>query len=378
LTAPFVSERLAALRQRQLLRVPRILEYVDAVTARCDGEERLVFCGNDYLGLRRDPRVIEGARESARFGAGAGSSRLIAGSLGLHSALEEELADWLGVPAALLCPTGYQANGALIGGLAGRGDRVVSDALNHASIIDACRLSRAEVVVAPHGQTIEDLGGAGQRFVVLEGLYSMDGDRGALSHWAGQPGWMLVDEAHSLGVLGPGGRGVCDEQGVVPLARVGTFGKAFGAHGAFIATDRDTRSLVVNAGRPYVFTTGAPPPSVGAARAALRVVASAEGEQLRRTLEASSRRFRTEVRGLGCSVLGDADSPIVPVVVGSEERALRLAEQLWRRGIFAGAIRPPTVAPGTCRIRFTLSAAHHPRQIDRALQALRDALEEPG
>lgn len=396
---PFVSDRLAALAAADLLRDPPVVETSDGVTGRVNGREAVVLCSNDYLGLRCDPRVRAGAIEALEQGAGAGSSRLIAGSLPIHRALEDEIADWMGTEAALLCSSGYQANQALIGALTGAGDLIVSDALNHASLIDACRLSRASVHRVPHsdvdavhqvlGVAARPASGPGtspasppsdtpnRAFVLGEGLYSMDGDRGPVAGWhaaATEVGaHLLVDEAHAVGVLGPQGRGTCAEVDVHPLARVGTLGKAFGAHGAFIATDAATRALIVNAGRAYVFSTAVAPAVAGAARAALRIIRSDEGAARRARVLSLARRLAEGAADLGFDLAAydlDAPTPIVPVVLGSPARAIAVAAALLDRGVYAKAIRPPTVPPGTSRIRFTLSAAHTEEHVDRALKAL--------
>ncbi len=370
--AAFLTERLQALRDAQLFRDPPTVEGLDGVRGRVRGRDVVVFCSNDYLGLRQHPAVVAGATAALEEGGGSGSSRLIAGSLPVHRRLEEALAAWLDVPAALVLTSGYHANLAVLGALGGRGDRIVSDALNHASIIDGCRLARAEVVRVPHGD-VEAARAAvaseGETFVVGEGLYSMDGDRGPVAGWSQAGGHLVVDEAHAIGVFGPAGRGVCAEAGVEPLARVGTFGKAFGAHGAFVAGSTELRELVLNTGRTFVFTTGLPPAAAGAALAGLGVVASDEGAERRARLAAVSRRLRTGLAERG-PVLGDADSPIVPWVVGPAERAMACSAALLEAGIFATAIRPPTVAPGTCRIRFTASADHTDDDVDRLLAAV--------
>ncbi len=380
MTPDFVLRRLERIHERGLHRDPPIVETADGVRGRVRGRDVRLFCSNDYLGLRTDPRVTAAAGAAAeRYGAGSGSSRLIAGSLPVHAELEEALADWLGVGGVLVVPSGYQANLALLGALPERGDRIVSDRLNHASIIDGCRLSRAEVKRVAHGD-VDAVRAAVQpgSFVIGEGLYSMDGDRGPVRGWASAGGWLLVDEAHSVGIFGPAGRGVCAEEGVEPLARVGTFGKAFGGHGAFIATDAGTRDLLVNTGRTHIFTTGLPPAAAGAALAALAVVRSDEGEDLRGRLAALARRLRQGLRGLGLEPGGDEDAPIVPVVLGDEARAMAASSRLLEAGFYATAIRPPTVAAGTCRIRFTLSARHGAADVDALVDALGKALDEPG
>ena len=381
----FVADRLHEIDAAGLRRRPPTVHTVDGVTGTVDGREVVLMCSNDYLGLRLHPTVTAAAGEAARtYGAGSGSSRLIAGSLPIHDALEADLADWLGTEAALVCSSGYQANLALIGGLTKRGDRVVSDGLNHASLIDGCRLAHARARVAPHGDLAaiekflrEGVPKDGAKFLLGEGLYSMDGDRGPAAAWvdsAEEAGaHVLMDEAHAVGVLGPEGRGVAAEAGVADrvLVRVGTFGKAFGAHGAFLACDRGVRELIVNRGRTYIFTTGLPPAAVGAAHASLRLLRSQEGEDLRGTLHARVRRFRRGLADLGLGG-GDLDdgAPIVPVMVGEADRAMALYRALLNAGVYAMAIRPPTVPAGTCRIRFTLSARHDDVHVDRALEAL--------
>ena len=383
--APFVRDRLAALRAASLFRDPPEVETADGVHGAVGGRAATLFCSNDYLGLRLDPRVRRAAAEAAeRYGAGSGSSRLIAGSLPIHRELEAAVADWMGTRAALVCSSGYQANIALLQALAGRHDRVYSDALNHASLIDGCRLAQARVRKVAHGDIegldaalTEDAGSSGERFVLGEGLYSMDGDRGPVAAQAAvaarHGAWLLVDEAHAIGVLGPGGRGVCAEQGVSPLARVGTFGKALGSHGAFIATDPETRDLIVNAGRTYIFTTGLPPASAGAALEAIRIARSDEGDDRRSRVLAHARRVSEAATELGFGLPGidrASPGPIVPVVFGAADLALEAAATLLDAGVYAKAIRPPTVPAGTCRLRITVSASHTDADIEQLLDAL--------
>ncbi len=375
----FLSRRLALIERAGRFRSPPDVVTRDGVRGRVRGRDVVLFCSNDYLGLRCDSAVVRGGVEAAQaWGAGSGSSRLIAGSLPVHRRLEEAVAGWLGTEAALVLPTGYQANLALLGALGRSADRIVSDGLNHASIIDGCRLARADVVRTEHADPPGVAAAlreppTGEQFVVGEGLYSMDGDRGPVAGWAeacSGRGWLLVDEAHAVGVFGPEGAGVCAEQGVQPLARMGTFGKALGAHGAFVAGSAELRSLLVNTGRSYIFTTALPPASAGAALASLAIVRSERGAALRERLAGLSRRLREGLKDAGYDVLGDADSPIVPVVVGSADRAMARYEELLEAGVYAMAIRPPTVPVGTCRIRFTVSAAHSEADVDRLLRAM--------
>jgi 8-amino-7-oxononanoate synthase len=380
----FVSERLSLIHERGLHRSPPILETSDGVRGRVDGREALLFCSNDYLGLRLDPRVREAAAEGAdRYGGGTGSSRLIAGTLPIHRELEEALARWLGTEATLLCSSGFQANISLLQGLAGVDDMLFSDSLNHASIIDGCRLSRASHKVIRHGDRdflsrALALAPGGQRFVIGEGLYSMDGERGDIAGWvaardAAGAGTthVLVDEAHAIGVLGEKGRGAASEMGLdgALLARVGTLGKALGAHGAFIASDASTIDLLRNTSA-YIFTTGLAPAPAAAGLRALQIVSSDEGQELRGSLARLSNRFRDGAQAQGFELAGDPGVPIVPLILGGAARAMSFFSRLLDEGIFAMAIRPPTVRRGSCRIRITLSAAHKEEDVDAALGAL--------
>ncbi len=378
----FATERLGEIEAAGLLRRPPAIEATSPTKGRVRGREVTLFCSNDYLGLRLDSRVRRAAADAAEeYGGGAGSSRMIAGTLPIHERLEAAFADWLGTDAALVFPSGYQANLALLQGLARAGDRIVSDALNHASIIDGCRLSRASVAVVPHGDRKAATaalteGDFGERFFVGEGLYSMDGDRGDVKRWmwsvhdAG--GHLLVDEAHALGVVGPRGAGTTAERGAGHLARarVGTFGKALGGGGAAIATDAATRELLLNSGRTYIFTTGLVPAAAGAALEGIRIARSDEGEELRARLRGHARRVWNALVDAGWTVPGDEDTPIVPVIVGGADAAMALYERLLDAGTYAMAIRPPTVPDGTCRLRVTLSAAHTDADVDALLHAV--------
>lgn len=321
-----------------------------------DGRPVVVFSSNDYLGLAQHPEVVAAWR-----GAGAGSARLIAGDRPLHHALEAALSEWLGRPATLFS-SGWHANLAAITTLAGRGDRIASDRLNHASIVDAVRLSRAEKAILPH---LSPQIPAGTRLAVVEGLYSMEGDTPELAAYRGEH-WLMVDEAHAVGALGPKGRGAAAAQGVEPDVVVGTLGKALGAYGAFVVGPPELRELLLSRGRTFIFTTGLPEPVARAALAALRLADDAR----RQRLAANVRRLRQGLEQLGLTALGHAH--IVPVVLGSSTMAV--ARALLDAGFHAPGIRPPTVPAGTERIRFTVSAAHTPEQIDRLLDALDAAL----
>lgn len=333
----------AAGRERRI----RTLVPTGPTTGFLDGEPVIVACSNDYLGLAWDPEVRRAAR-----GGGTGGSRLISGARPVHAALEEAVGEWLG-RSVLLFNSGYHANLAVFSTLADEGDVVVSDAANHASIIDGLRLSRAQRVIAPHGGPYSP----DATLIAMEGLYSMDGDIPRFGEVPRGPLW-VVDEAHAIGCLGPAGRGACPDADVV----VGTFGKAFGAAGAFAAGPPEMRELLVNAGRSFIFTTALPEPVAAMALAGLR----AATDERRERLALHTSRFRRALQDYGWRPLGDAH--IVPVVTG--ERTMMLAEQLRTHGVFAPGIRWPTVPVGSERIRFTISSEHTSEQLDRIVEAL--------
>lgn len=348
-----LSQRLIDIEQAGRRRSLSPLTMTGPTTGIRDGRAVTVFCSNDYLGLSWHPDVV-----AAWQGRGVGSARLISGDRPVHHALEEALSEHYGRPATLLS-SGYHANLALLSTLLQRGDRVASDALNHASIIDGIRLSRADRVILPH-DTPGDIP-AGTTLAVTEGLFSMDGDIPALSAWQGEH-WLMVDEAHAFGVLGPEGRGAAAAQGIEPDFIVGTFGKAIGAYGAFVIGPPSLRSLLISTGRAFIFTTGLPSPVAAAALAGLRCADDA----LRGQLAENVARLRGGLSDLGLPALGDAH--IVPVVL--REATMPVAEALLDAGYYAAGIRPPTVAPGAERIRLTLSAAHTADQIDGLLDVL--------
>lgn len=346
-----VAELAAAGRRRRL----RTLTPTGPTTALLGGDEVIVACSNDYLGLAWRDQVRDAAR-----GGGSGSSRLIAGDRPVHHQLEEAIEAWLGRPATLFT-SGFQANLGVLGAVLGRGHVVGSDALNHASIIDGLRLCRAERRILPHadpGAIPDDLDA-----IVVEGLYSMDGDIPPLADYPHGP-WLLVDEAHAIGAIGPDGRGAAAAAGVLPDIRIGTFGKALGAHGAFVEGPPELRELLINQARSFIFTTGLPEPVAAMALAGLRLMR--REPELRERLALRSARLRQGLMDLGWEPLGQAH--IVPVVVGPEVMAID--QRLHAAGVFAAGIRAPTVAPGTERIRFTVSAEHTETQIDRILDAM--------
>lgn len=326
-----------------------------------EGQAVVSFASNDYLGLARHPSVVAAARHAVeRWGAGAGSARLVAGGRPLHRQLEAELAVWKSAEAAVLFATGYAANLGVLQALAGPGVTVVSDRLNHASIVDGCRLSRADIVVTPHADVaaVERAVAAapGRVLVVTESVFSMDGDVAPVADLVAlcshHGALLVVDEAHAvLGPELPPGDG--------PVLRVGTLSKALGSLGGFAAGPGALCDLVVNRARTFVFTTASTPADTAAALAALKVARSPEGDALRARLRCHVERLRP-----------GHPSPVVPVVVGDEEAALAASAALLDLGLLVPAIRPPTVPAGRSRLRISLTAAHTTEQVDRLLDAL--------
>jgi 8-amino-7-oxononanoate synthase len=329
------------------------------------------FASNDYLGLatRRPPADDPGA----------GASRLLGGDRPVHAALEETAAALVGLPAALAFSSGYAANVGVLSSLAGAGDLIVSDALNHASIIDGARLSRAQVAVVPHGN-VDAVAAAlrrrppgGRAFVVTESYFSMDADSPDLAALRAacdaEGAALVVDEAHALGVLGPEGRGLCVAGGVVPDVLVGTFGKAFGAAGAFVAGSETLVAWLWNRARSFVFSTGMSPLVAAAALDAIRC--SLAEPQRRERVAAVGRQLRHGLTSAGLEVLGYGH--IVPWVVGDARRALWWAEELQARGVMVRAVRPPSVPAGTARLRLTVTASHESADIEQLVAAVLDA-----
>jgi 8-amino-7-oxononanoate synthase len=325
-----------------------------------DGRSVVTFASNDYLGLGSHPHVIAGARSALdRWGAGAGAARLIVGSRPVHSQLERALADWKGTEKALLFPTGFAANLGVLSVFGTAGALICSDEFNHASIVDGCRIARADVAVYPHrdlGALESLLGGSRRPIVVTDAVFSMDGDESPLREIARlcrrYEALLVVDEAHS--VLGPQLSSAACE-----MIRVGTLSKFLGAMGGFAAGPAPLVDLLINRARPFIYTTASSPADAGAALAAIGVVRSEEGARLRARLRAHIDR-----------IAPGHPSPIVPVVIGGEDAALLASEELLRRGFLVPAIRPPSVPVGTSRLRVTVSAAHTEEQVDSFTEAL--------
>jgi glycine C-acetyltransferase/8-amino-7-oxononanoate synthase len=382
-----VAARLEELRERGLYRRLRLIEGPQGPRVLLSGREVLLLCSNDYLGLAADQRVREAAAEAAlRWGAGAGASRLISGNMQPHRELETRLAAFKGYERALLFGSGYLANMGTIAALAGPGEIVFSDELNHASIIDGCRLARAETVVYRHNDTehLESLlreSAGTPALIVTDGVFSMDGDVAPLPELLElarrHEARLMVDEAHATGAIGPGGRGAVAAAGLSGEVDVvvGTLGKALGSYGAYVCTSAETVDYLVNRARPFIFSTAPPPPAVGAARAALGVL-EAEPERVDR-LAANARALR-EALGAEGLIAGASTTQIVPVMVGEAEPTMDLCERALERGVFAQGIRPPTVPEGSSRLRFTVMASHEPEELRQAAHQVGEAAREIG
>jgi 8-amino-7-oxononanoate synthase len=381
-----LTRELDALTHAGLRRALRPVQRRSGAQVLVDGRPAVDFSSNDYLGLATDPRLAAAAA-TAMFddGTGAGAARLITGDHPRHRALEQELARYKQTDAALLFGSGYLANVGTIPALVGRGDAIYADALNHASLIDACLLSRAERRVFAHrdmaqleAALIADQGRVRRRLIIVDGVFSMDGDLAPLDQIVSLArtygAWTYVDDAHGTGVLGESGRGSAEYWGVENDIDVvmGTLGKAFGVAGAFIAGSRTLVEYLINRARSFVFTTATPPALSAAAAAALRIARAEPGRRDR--LRDVARRLRAGVAALGRPVDGDSTGHIIPVAIGAADEAVRVGAALRERGYLVGAVRPPTVPIGTSRLRITASAAHSDAQVDGLLTALADTL----
>jgi glycine C-acetyltransferase/8-amino-7-oxononanoate synthase len=382
-----IADRLEELRDRGLYRRLRLISGPQGPRVTLDGREVLLLCSNDYLGLANHPRVRGAAADAAmRWGAGAGASRLISGNMQPHGRLERRLASFKGYESALLFGSGYLANTGTITALAGRGTVVFSDELNHASIIDGCRLSRAETFVYRHRDLehlawgLREAGGRGS-LIVTDGVFSMDGDLAPLPQLAGlarEHGCrLMVDEAHATGALGPGGRGsvaaagLSDEVDVV----VGTLGKALGSYGAYVCASRELTDYLVNTARSFIFSTAPPPPVAAAALAALELL-EARPQRIG-DLHANAATLRSALAAEGLAV-GNSATQIIPVQAGDAARTMELSERVLERGVFAQGIRPPTVPEGTSRLRFTVMSTHRSEELERAAKLVGGAARELG
>ncbi len=375
-----LKPNLKSRRKAGLYRQRIVLEGPQGVEPIIQGRSYLAFCSNDYLGLANHPDVIAAFKKAAtEFGLGSGASHLVVGHSYHHHALEEELADFTGRERALLFSTGYMANLGVATALAGRDDSLFADRLNHASLVDAGLLSRARLLRYRHGD-IESLEKQlnsvhhGRKLVLTDGVFSMDGDMAPLKEIVAcatrVDGWLMVDDAHGLGIVGASGRGTLEEQGLgaddVPIL-MGTLGKGFGTFGAFVAGSEALIETLIQQARSYVYTTALPPAVAAATRTSLHLV---RGESWRREhLRSLVNRFHAGLRELALPV-PESMTPIQPLILGDSRRAVEVGRSLQDRGILVTPIRPPTVPRGTARLRITFSAAHEEKNVDRLLEAL--------
>jgi glycine C-acetyltransferase/8-amino-7-oxononanoate synthase len=383
-----IEERLAEIERLGLERRLRVVSGPQGPRVVLDGEPVLLLCSNNYLGLAYHDKVREAAAEAAmQWGAGAGASRLVSGTMTIHAHLEQRLAAFEGSEACVLFGSGYLANLGVIGALAGPGDVIFSDELNHASIIDGCRASRAEVIVYRHldsdhlERCLQAHQGKGRRVIVTDSVFSMDGDVAPLAEIVelahGHDARVVVDEAHATGALGEGGRGALAQARLQGKADVliGTLGKALGSYGAYACASEEMVRYLVNTSRPLIFSTAPSPPSAAAALAALELL---EDEPRRvASLHEAAHTLREALAEQGFAVTR-SDMHIVPLVVGESEAAMHLCQAALERGVFAQAIRPPTVAQGTSRLRLATMASHDAGELRQAAQSLADAAREVG
>ncbi|HJV83953.1 MAG TPA: 8-amino-7-oxononanoate synthase [Noviherbaspirillum sp.] len=368
-----LERELQHLDEKSLRRRLRVAETPCAPHVKVDGRDMLAFCSNDYLGLASHPLLVEALREGAsRYGVGSGASHLISGHSRAHALLEERFAEFLSPhlesPRALYFCTGYMANLAIVSALAGRDADIFSEELNHASLIDGARLSRANLHVYPHGDTaaLEGLlknSKAKNKVVVTDSVFSMDGDLAplpALLALCEQYGaWLVVDDAHGFGVLGANGRGALEHFGLRSpyLVYMGTLGKAAGVGGAFVAAHATVIEWLVQRARPYIYTTAAAPALAHALMASMDIIAGEEGAARRAHLGALIGQLRGAVN-LQRWKMHPSHTPIQPVIIGPNDETMRAAGTLYSKGYWVPGIRPPTVPPDTARLRVTLSAAH--------------------
>ena len=382
-----IGARLAELEELGLYRRTRLVSGPQGPNVVLDGRPVLLLCSNNYLGLADHEKVRQATADAAlRWGAGAGSSRLVSGTMEIHRRLETRLAAFKGTQSALLFGSGYLANLGVVGALSGAGEVVFSDELNHASIIDGCRLSRADTFVYRHNDVehlawgLEQARGRGS-LIVTESVFSMDGDVAPLEEIAGLARRhgvrVAVDEAHGTGCLGPGGRGAVAEGGLGDAVDVvvGTLGKALGSYGAYVACAEDVAELLINSARSLIFSTAPPPPAVAAALAALELLEEQPWRVER--LQANADALRAGLAGEGFDVAGSC-TQIVPVIVGDAAAAMRVCEAALERGVFAQAIRPPTVAQGTSRLRLAVMATHAEDELRAAARVLGRAALDAG
>lgn len=374
----FFRDEIDRLARSGLFRSLRTLEPAADGRVIINGKETILLCSNNYLGLADHPALKSASIDAvSHYGAGSGASRLVSGNLELHDRLEKRIAAFKGTEAAILFNSGYTANIGTIQAIVGRGDTIYSDRLNHASIVDGAILSRARLIRYPHNDfmalrtLLENDRSSGRRLIVTDGVFSMDGDIAPLQELAAIKrefnALLMVDEAHATAVMGEHGRGSAELLGVTEDIdiQMGTLGKGLGSFGAYIAGSREMIEYLMNSSRSFIFSTSLPPAILAASIAALEIAASAEGDELRRRLEANRRLFTGNLEVSGVNTLG-SPTQIIPIMVGEAAETMNFSKALLEEGIFVQGIRPPTVPAGSCRLRCTVMAVHRAEDLEFA------------
>ncbi len=384
------QDDLARLQRQGMLRSLRVIDGGQGPRVQINGRNVLLLCSNNYLGIANHPTLVKKMIDATvRYGAGSGASRLISGTMPVHAELEARLATFKGTEAALFFNSGYAANTGILQGLFGPDDLIFSDQLNHASIIDGCRLARARTVVYPHCDHValaelmarEKPLRKGRWLIVTDGVFSMDGDVAPLPELCDLKdqfdALLMVDDAHGTGVSGRNGRGTGEALGCLERIdlHMGTLGKALGCAGAYLAADRVIIDTLINRSRSFIFSTSLPPGVPAAALAALELVDSDEGRRLRRKLDENRTLFAGLLTAGGMDLLGST-TQIVPVLTREPESTMKMTERLLEKGVFLQGVRPPTVPPGLCRLRATVMASHSLTELSAAVGKILDVYGE--
>ncbi|MBM7702118.1 8-amino-7-oxononanoate synthase [Metabacillus iocasae] len=382
----WMDHQLAEIKRKELYRTLRTMESAPKSTGILNGTEKLICASNNYLGLAADERLIEAATEAMRkYGVGSTGSRLITGNTAIHEQLERRLASFKQAEAAIIYSSGYLANIGVLSSLAQKGDIIFSDELNHASIIDGCRLSRAEKSIYSHVNLVDLESRLQQsahfrrRFIVTDAVFSMDGNIAPLIEFKrlakAYDAYLIVDDAHGTGVLGTNGRGTCDYLGVSPDVYIGTLSKGLGTEGGYVVGSQTLIDLLRNVSRSFIFQTAMSPAVAAATLRSIDILESEEGKERRHHLLHLSAHLRARLKEIGFHVMGDV-TPIIPVLIGDADRTLVFAQRLQEENIFAPAIRPPTVPVGKSRIRICLTAQHSMEQVETIARVMNKVAQE--
>jgi len=384
----FIQEGLNYLKQQNLYRHLNTMNTAQAAKTMVNGKECILLSSNNYLGLTEHPELKAAAKEAVDlWGTGSGGSRLITGNMRLHEELEETIARFKGTEAAIVFNTGYMANMGAITALMGQKDIIFSDELNHASIIDGCRLSQAKTVIYPHKNTsvleklIKENSGYRHTFIITDGVFSMDGDLAPLPRLVELAekynAWLMIDDAHATGVMGHRGAGTAEHfglEGKIPI-QIGTLSKAIGSSGGFVAGSYDLIDFLRNKARSFIYSTALSPSVIAAALAGFKVLQ--EFPQIRENLHLNAQYLRSGLKEIGYTILTE-ESPVLPVLIGDANKTMQMAKQLLDLGVFAPGIRPPTVPQGMSRLRVTVMATHTREDLDKALTAFEQAGKQMG